>query len=160
MLICVPRSICSWNFLVHDDAGGTAALDFAFFTEQGAIDYEGTAYTVTKHGYMSGRWSLLHDSQPVATAHKPSALFRHFVVSVGETLLVLEAHSVFSRGYDILSGPKPVGSIRPVHPFTRRAFVECLPSVPVLAQLFCFWLAVLTWRRAAHSSNAAAPAGH
>ncbi len=46
-----------------------------------------------------------------------------------------------------------VGHIRPEHPFTRRARVECAADIPEPDQLFAFWLAALTWRRAARNNN-------
>jgi len=74
-----------------------------------------------------------------------------------DCVLAVKARSAFSRRYDILSDGHPAGTIQPAHSFTRRAFIDCTPEVPELAQLFSFWLAALTWRRAAHNSHGAAP---
>jgi hypothetical protein len=159
MLTCLPTSLCSWDFLVRDGARDVATLDFAFLTEQGTIHYKGMDYRIGKHGVLSGRWTLLLGSSPVATAQKPSALFRLFKVTGEDTTLVLKAFSPFSRCFDIFSGSTPVGSIQPVHPFTRRAIVDCQPSVSILVQLYCFWLVVLLWRRASNQNNSAGSPG-
>jgi hypothetical protein len=155
MLTCIPQSLCTWDFRVLGASAGAAALTFNFLTEQGTISLGSNDFTVRKHGPMSGRWTLEHENQIAAEAHKPSAMFRAFELRVQDVQVAVKAQSPFTRCYDILSGGCVVGSIRPAHAFTRRAFVDCEAGIPELAQLFAFWLAVLTWRRSANSSSSA-----
>ena len=154
MLTCVPQTLCTWDFRAFGTSSDPALLTFNFFTEQGGISLGGSEFLVRKHGPMSGRWTVERDGTTYADAHKPRAMFRSFAVSSGEVELVLEAQSVLTRGYDILANGSVVGTIEPAHAFTRRAFVKCNSSVPELAQLFSFWLVVLTWRRAAQNNAA------
>lgn len=156
MLTCIPQSLCSWDFRVSGASSGPAALAFNFFTEQGSISLGGIELSVRKHGPLSGYWTLERDGAACADAQKPNALFRSFEVHSGAVQLTVKAHAPVTRCYDILTRGSIVGTIRPVHPFTRRAFIDCKPTVPELAQLFSFWLAVVTWRRAANSSGAPA----
>lgn len=153
MLTCIPQSLFSWDFRVAGASSGPAALTFDFLTEQGSVSLGGVEFSVRKHGLLSGHWTLERDGVPCADAQKPNAIFRSFEVRSGATLLTLNAHSAFTRCYDMIANGSVVGTIRPVHPFTRRASIECSPSVPELVQLFSFWLAVLTWRRAARNSS-------
>ena len=155
MLTCLPAALCSWDFRITGAAAGPASVRFNFFTEQGGISLGPNTYTVRKHGPMSGRWTLENDGQVLADAHKPSALFRAFEIEVGNARFTLKAQSALTRSYNILSGDRAVGVIRPAHLLTRRAFIECGPEMPELAQLFAFWLAVITWRRAANDAAAA-----
>lgn len=46
-----------------------------------------------------------------------------------------------------------VGTIYPKPPFTRCSFVGCEESILELAQLFAFWLVVITGKRAAKNHN-------
>jgi len=154
MLTCVPQSLCSWDFRVSGAASGPAALAFKFFTEQGSISLGGIELPVRKHGLLSGHWTVERDGITCAEAQKPNAMFRSFEVRSGAVQLTVKAHSAVTRCYDILTDGSLVGTIRPAHPFTRRAFIECSSSVPELAQLFSFWLAAVTWRRATNSSAA------
>lgn len=156
MLTCIPESLCTWDFRVLGASAGSAALTFNFFTEQGSISLGHTEFIVLKHGLFSGHWTLEREGQTAADARKPSAMFRSFELSAADLHLTVKAHSAFTRCYDILSSGKTVGEIRPDHAFTRRAFIECSPDIPELAQIFSFWLAVVTWRRAANNNNAAA----
>ena len=158
MLTCLPQSPCSWNFRILGASSGPAALDFNFFTEQGGITLGAAKFVVRKHGPFSGHWTLEREGQSIAEARKPNAFFRRFEVAAIEIPLTIQASSPFTRGFDILSGDRPLGAIRPAHPFTRRAFIECASEVPELAQLFSFWLVVLTWRRRARNSSASTPA--
>lgn len=156
MLTCLPQSLCSWNFRVDGTSAGSAALTFNFFTEQGAISLGADTFTVRKHGPLSGHWTLEHGAGVVAEARKPSAFLRAFDLRVRDLQFTLKAQSPFGRAYDMLIGHQVLGTIRPAHAFTRRAFIECRSDIPELAQLFSFWLAALTWRRAANNSNSAA----
>lgn len=154
MLTCIPQSLCSWDFRVSGAPSGPAALNFNFFTEQGSISLGGIEFPVRKHGFLSGHWTLERDGATWADAKKPNALFRSFEVRSDAVQLTVKAQSAVTRSYDILADGSVVGTIRPAHPFTRRAFIECSASVPELAQLFSFWLVVVTWRRAANNSSA------
>jgi hypothetical protein len=155
MLTCVPQSLCSWDYRILGASAGSAALTFYFLTEQGTISLGGAEHSVRKHGWLSGHWTLECDGDIYADAEKPSAMFRSFEIRTSEMKLTIKAQSAFTRAYEILAGGSVVGTIRPVHTFTRRAFIECSSSVPELAQLFSFWLVVLTWRRAANNNSAA-----
>jgi hypothetical protein len=153
MLTCLPQSLCNWNFRILGAPSGEAGLTFNFFTEQGTISLGGAELTVRKHGWLSGEWSLERGGETYADARKPSAMFRSFELHCGDTELTVKARSPFGRGFDLVAGGGVVGTIQPVHPFTRRATIECGDAVPELAQLFAFWLVVLTWRRAAKNNN-------
>ena len=153
MLTCLPLSICSWNFRVLGLAGGTANLTFNWFTEQGTMEYEGTEYAVVKHGWLSGHWTLEGRDEVVYNGQKTSALTRTFEIQGDDLLLTLQAQSVFTRCFELLDEGEPVGTIYPKHPFTRRSFVNCEDSIPELAQLFAFWLVVITWKRSAQNNN-------
>jgi hypothetical protein len=134
-------------------------LTFNWLTEQGSLGYDGREYTIRKHGPMSGRWTLEEDGGVQCDAQKPSALFREFVIQTGSAEFTSMAQSPFGRSYDLLSGGARVGTIEPAHPFTRRAVIDCDASISERDQLFAFWLAALTWKRAANNA-AAASASH
>jgi hypothetical protein len=156
MLTCLPQSLCSWDYQIRDAAAGPATVTFNFFTEQGAITLGPGEFTIRKHGPLSGHWTLEQNGQSVAEAYKPNALFRRFELNAIETPLTVQARSPFTRRFEILRDDSRLGNIWPAHLFTRRAFMECTPDIPELAQLFAFWLVVLTWRRQARDNSAAA----
>lgn len=108
---------------------------------------------VVKQGWLSGHWSLESNAGPYAQAVKPNALFRSYNIDAGETQFKLAAASPLGRTFNIAAGGQTLGTIRPAHPFTRRAFVECEDAVPELVQLFAFWLTALTWKRAANNNS-------
>ena len=156
MLTCLPESLCSWNFRVVDPSRQISFVRFDFFTEQGVIQHEGAQYRIIKHGWLSGQWSLIASDVTFARAVKPNALFRSFDISTQEYSLVTRAQTFVTRAYDIFTPSRRVGVIMPSHAFTRRSTIECSAEIPVLSQLFCFWLAVTTWRRAARNSASTA----
>ena len=145
--------MCLWDYRIFGTANDPALLTFDFFTEQGSIQLGEARFTVRKHGPMSGHWTLEHGEHVLADATKPSAMFRSFELQVHDLHFTVRAQTAFTRCYDILCGERRIGTIQPLHPMTRRASIECSPEVPELAQLFAFWLAVITWRRAAKHHN-------
>jgi hypothetical protein len=154
MFTCLPQSMCSWDYLVRGAATGEATVTFNWLSEQGTISLGGVTLNVTKQGWLSGKWTLDSGMGAYATAVKPSALFRSFDLEAGEQKFKVAAASTLGRTFEISAGGQTLGTIRPAHPFTRRAFVECDASVSELVQLFAFWLTALTWRRAAKNNNA------
>lgn len=131
-----------------------ATVTFNFFTEQGSIIYDFSEFVVQKHGWLSDQWSLIGSGRTHASAQK--SLLRRFEVCEGDRSFVLKAQPM-TRCYDIFQNEDVIGTIRPAHPFTRRAFVECGSAISELGQLFCFWLAALTWRRAARDNASHTP---
>ena len=134
-------------------AAGPAELAFNFFTEQGGMTLGGMEFTIRKHGWLSGHWSLDMSGRARAEARKTNPFLRRFEISAQETQFVLQAQSSFTRSYNLLTGEAVAGTIRPEHLFTRRATVDCNDAVPELVQLFAFWLAALTWKRAANNNT-------
>lgn len=154
MLTCLPQSLCNWNFHVRGTSLGLAELYFNFFTEQGDLRLGDTYYQIHKHGWASGHWTLESNGEIFADAQKSNPFYRSFEVIAAGQRLTVKAESPLTRCFEIMESGSLLGTIRPMHPFTRRAVIDCAMVVPELTQLFCFWLAVLTWRRAAKNNNA------
>lgn len=148
MLICTPRSFLSKQFDVHDGRGERGEVGFRIATEQGEISWAGHTYEVRKHGPASGYWTLEDGDEILADAQKPSAFRRNVLVENAELKLELVPQSPLRRAFDVLENGRTIGSIQPAHAFTRRAFLEFGPAIPVHVQLFCFWMVALLWRRA------------
>lgn len=148
-----PKSVFSWDYQVNGPSAGPAELTFNFFTEQGLIHVHDQQLQIEKQGFMSGHWIMRRNGTFAAEAKKPNAFFRSFDLRHGQGDWTLRARSPFTRAFELVSGPTVVGTISPAHPFTRRSFLECRPTVPDEVRLFGFWLVVLSWRRARRNRN-------
>lgn len=156
MTECLPTSLCSWNYRIQGLRVGAVSVEYDWFTEQGHIQFPAAAFTVRKHGPLSGRWTLeQHGSRTLAEAHKPSAIFRAFEVRGEGVAFTLKAESPFTRIFLLIVGDQVVGRIRPVHAFTRRALIDGDDSLPDELQVFAFWLVGLMWKRASENKNTA-----
>lgn len=156
MLTCLPQSICSWNYLITEP-DIAASIEFDFWTEQGKITLGSDLYFV-QHTWLSGEWSFVSENSILALAVKPNPFTRIFQISCGNDSLILKAESPLTRSFLIEQSSVLLGTISPMHPFTRRAFIDCSQSLAIPIQLFLFWLVVLMWRRAANNSNSGAAA--
>lgn len=153
MLTCIPQSNRNWDFRVQSTSAGLVELNFELLTENGQIQLGNDQYQIRKHGWTSGHWTLEANGECIADAHQRNPFFRTFEVVTAGKRLTVKAKSRASRCFEILESNSPLGTIRPMHPFTRRSVVDCSTSVPELIQLFCFWLAALMWRRGSLSYN-------
>tara|TARA_R100000027_G_scaffold8406_1_gene6229 strand:+ start:10191 stop:10670 length:480 start_codon:yes stop_codon:yes gene_type:complete len=157
MLICTPKSIFSWDFIIREsgDLSNKGFVEFNWMTEQGSIRFLDKSFSVDKRDWLSGHWSLVLDDQKIAQAEKVSAFSRSFELSTEEGALRLKASNPLQRRFEILSGDSCIGRIAPVGPFVRKAQIRCAETVSVETQLFCFWLAALMWKRSSQSSAGA-----
>ena len=153
MMTCLPASLCSWDYRVLGGDLGNALLRFNWMSEQGTITVNHVAYSVVKHGVMSGRWTLEQGGNVSAEATKPSALFRALEISGFGARLELKATSAFSRSFELTREGNVLGRIVPAHPLTRRATIEISEPVHEVLQLFSFWLVALMWKRASQNNS-------
>ena len=151
MIECTPLGICSWNFRL-DAVENRAILNFDWLSEQGAITIDGYRFNVTKHGFLSGKWTLDRSKMPSISAQK--GFTRSFDIRDTSGHLRLAAESPFGRSFAIHREGSVIAKIAPKHPFTRRGAIRLVnPNVDFATIAFAFWLVVLTWRRAANNSN-------
>ena len=149
MLTCVPES-GNWNF----DITGTSSDPARITLEPddcGTILLGGSEFAVRTLYDQS--WELKARGELVATAWKSSGISPigwrpSFEVQAGALVITLQTQRLSSLQYDILVSSNTVGSIsRKGRWFPKwPAFVECPSEVPELVQLFCFWLAMQSWR--------------
>jgi hypothetical protein len=155
MLTCTPVSLFSWNYTVKHPTQSQASVEFDWFTEQGRIRGTLGTFEVRKHGLLSGRWTLERNGQVMCEATKPS-LSRVFEIRQENLRITLQAAHPFTRTFHLLEQGQPIGTITPLHPFSRRATVHCTRQIPETVQLFCFWLTAMSWRRRYYNNNSAA----
>ncbi len=153
MIRCRPKGICSWDFFLEGE-GHRGSLEFNWLNERGTVVADGTAFEVSKQGALSGHWMLTRAGQEVASAQKSTAFTRTFEIQSPMESLVLRAQSAFGRSFRVERSGVGIATMAPDHPFTRRASIETrAPEYHFPTMSFAFWLAVLTWRRAAASSS-------
>jgi hypothetical protein len=159
MLTARPRSWFSWDFEVFDGDTFVALLDLSWLRERGEMILHERRFEIGREGILSGDFKLWDDGDTVASATKPSVLFRCFVVRFDGHEYTLRARSPLTRRFVLLSGERVVGSIAPDHPFTRRMSIDLPDEIPLEVQVFITWLVVILWRRQHNSASSSASAG-
>lgn len=153
MIRCLPVAICSWKFRL-ESAAGTARIEHAWMTEQGMIELGGARFDICKHGLASGHWTLEHGGLVAASAQKTSMFTRTFEVQAAGEAYVLRAQSALGRSFNVEQEGRVVATIAPDHPFTRRSRITMVAGeLDLITAAFLFWLAVLTWKRAANNDS-------
>jgi hypothetical protein len=149
MIQCTPRGICSWDFILDGD-GHRASVEFDWIGESGQLVIDGHHHTISKQGMFSGKWTFDSPVSHLFTAQKNNPFTRTFEISGPSGSAILSASSAFGRTMTI-AGDGIDCTISPAHPFTRRASIEGhYDDFRLIA--FAFWLATLTWRRAARNN--------
>lgn len=105
---------------------------------------------------------LTFEGVEVAQAQQPAAWRRRLLVLVRGTMLdraraapgaadvplVLQAEHALGRTFEVRSGTRRVGRLRPRSPFTTRTEITLPPYLPPAVQAFLFALVAVQWRRA------------
>ena len=147
MLTCLPTDDSSWNYEIFEADRAVASVEPFTFSEKAVIRYRGESFDVVKPVYLGGEWNLSQSSGIIALAKKPNPLFRSFDLTSDRLYFTLKASNPLGRAFEITTDSRMVGTISPIHLFTRRAVIDCAPAMPVLLQLFSFCLVVFTWKR-------------
>jgi len=95
--------------------------------------------------------SLLAGEETVAQATKTSPLFSKTCVETAERELKLDAVSLFTRRFVVSEEGRNIGSISPLHPFTRASAIELPSFLGLPEQAFLFVLSLLLRQRRTRS---------
>jgi len=153
MLKAVPKNWFSWKFEIFDGEVSVANLDLSRFREKGELAIQGRIFEIGREGIMSGVFLLREDGRTIASATKPSAFRRSFEVVFDQTDYKLETVSPFVRRFVLRKDRRVVGSIHPVHLFSRKAIVELPEYLPLEVQVFIAWLGIILWKRQQDSNR-------
>ncbi|CAN5383553.1 hypothetical protein BH10PLA1_BH10PLA1_08990 [soil metagenome] len=151
MLTCLPQSICSWNYRILGTRFGESRVAFNQFSQQGTIDHDGNHYEIVKEGLLPGRWTLHNHNSVLGHAEK-SVMIRHYTLFIAGPAVTVKVAHFLGAAFSVEVGGLNVGEIRKMHPFTRRAVIDCSKAVSELNQIFAFWFCALTWRNTSRSS--------
>ena len=106
-MLCAKREGWrSWDCSVWDDDREIAALPETLFREFGEVVIEGRPFNM---GYRNGRFELREGERLVATAIKPAALRREFILVAGFERFILRAASMLGRDFVLEADGKGVG---------------------------------------------------
>lgn len=147
MIEAVPRRWFSNDFLLQQAHGTVADLDVSNWREKGEFDVAGGHYRLYREGTASGAFVLEGSGGIVARAVKPSAFQARFELQVGHRSFTLRRLRWWRSDFVLFEGETQVGSVRRAGAFTRRTLVELPGDLPLAAQVFVFWLALVIWTR-------------
>lgn len=154
MLIIVPKRWFSWDFDVFDsDSNAIGEIQLSNWRERGTLHIEGVEYSVFRESPL-GLFLLERDGSVVASAKKPSALFRSFSIAWNDMEYTLKAASPVGREFLFCDDSGSAGRVSPQGFLTRRAEVDLPEHLPLPFRLFVVWLTLLLWKRDSDSSSA------
>ena len=146
MITCLPQSLCSWDYRLLGTRTGDAGVTFNAMSKQGTLTLGHSQYDIRKESILVSRWTLETRGEVMGNAEKIS-LFRKFQLQTAGPALTLEG-APLSSTYRMIANGREVGTIQKMHPFTRRATIDCSEAINELDQIFAFWIAAMMWREA------------
>jgi len=152
MLTAIPRSWFSWDFALTDGDTPLGDIDFSAWREKGELKIGGAPYRVYREA-MLGPFVLESGSGVVARAVKPSSLSRRFIIEYGHAQYELQPASFFSRGFQLMAGSTPIGTLSASGFLTRRMNIDLPKSLPLPVRAFIAWLVIMLWRRDASAAT-------
>jgi hypothetical protein len=151
MLRAIPKGWLSWDFVVKQGSQTLAEIDVSWWREQGELAVRGRTYKVFREGLMSGAFVLESAGSVLARAEKPSAFRRSFAIEHAGRQYTLRSKSAFGRAFELLDGPRAIGSISPEWIFSRRASADLPEDLPLEVRVFIIWLTIILWKRESDS---------
>ena len=146
MITSKPISLFSWTFELSDADGYIATIQPSLFREKAQLDVRGELYDVWREGVMHGRFILSYGGREAASAEKPSAFQRRFLIQSGTRRFTLKAESVFGRAFLLMEDDRFIGSVRPRHLFSRRAYVDFPEDIDLSVRVFLFALVLTSFK--------------
>ena len=153
MLHALPVSWFSSDFQITRDGEEVGRLAPANLRERATFTVKDVEFAFYREGLVSGDFLLDFQDSPIAVAQKPSAFKQRFTLSFQEQHYTLESTSVMGRDFVLREGEAEVGRIRPINWFSRKAELDLPNAVPLPIQVFCFWLVLILWKRAAAAAS-------
>jgi hypothetical protein len=148
MLEAVPKNIFANGFFLQERDMLLGEIDSSIWREKAQLEIEQGTYLLYREGYFSGAFLLERDGTAVARALKPSAIYNTFEVEEPDSRhLVLRKLSVLNRRFGLFDGETQIGTIYPVHAFTRRTQIDLPADLPLPVRVFLFWLVFIIWNR-------------
>lgn len=128
-------------------------ISSAWIRERGTMSVRGTTLDLYRESMFGGRFLAEANGEIIASAVKPCALLRQFVIRFDDREIESTAASPFVRSFVIRENGFDIGTIRPLHMFTRKALIDLPDDFPLEVRVFTFWLVVLMWRRQASNNS-------
>lgn len=161
MIRAVPTAWYSSNFRLSREDEAVGFLKLARLKEEASFSVKDIVFEMYREG-MAGDFVLAFQGNPIARADKTSVLTRTFEITVEGQRYALEAESSVQRAFRLRSGDGPedgegdtdtLGRIAPESWFSRRATVDLPDDLPLPVQVFCLWLVLVMWNRAAAAAS-------
>ena len=152
MLRVQPKSWWSEVYRVSEDGREVTEVNIRWMREAGTFAIGPDRFQVGREGWMSGDFYVARGGTRLASASKPSALYRRFEVRVQGQSYTLAPRSAFTRTFDLARGGHSVGSVRPEAWWSRKATAHLPEDLPLEVRVFLVWLVLVMWKRSRDSA--------
>ena len=153
MLTVQRTRFWSNTYVIRDGRREVTEVNVRWTREAGSFVLDGATFEVGRAGWANGDFFLSRDGEGLASADKPSAFRRRFVVDVDGESFELAAVSIWARTYELRRGTRRIGDIRRTSWWTNRADVDLPETLPMEVRVFITWLVLVMWKRSDDSSS-------
>ncbi len=147
MIEAIPTGLISWDYDLVSGGVVLGSLEVGWFYERGRFATDAGACEIYRDGFL-GPWVLEDHGAVLARATKRDPFTRVFHVETDARRLELRG-VILSSSLELHDGDRLAGRIERQGWLTYRADVDLPDDLPLPVRAFLFFLAVVTWKRAA-----------
>jgi hypothetical protein len=145
VLSATPHKGSARDYTITD---GVALIEIKMpdIRERADVKYGKQTYTIRRKGFMKGIFVLQSGDAALARAQKIT--FKEaFEIDFDERRFELKRLSIFQRQMGLFEGGAQIGHISTTSWLGLEAVIDLPYDIPILLQVFLFWLATFLWRR-------------
>jgi hypothetical protein len=150
-LRAVPVSPLSSDFRIFDGDTEVTILDLARFPSRGRFALDARAYLVQGRGIFRRSYSLEENGMTLCRAVPEG--FRSMRIEGLDRALKLSGVGFLMRGFRLMHGDAPMGTIQRTRVLGRGAVAELPRQMTLPTQIFLLAVALLIWRRRARARS-------
>lgn len=147
MLTAYARGFFQKTYEIRDDGNAAANLEASSWKEKAEVELDGKTYRFKREGAFSGPFLLLDVENVIAYAEKPSAFKERFEIFHYGKTYELRKRSIWKGTFNLEENGKVIGIVRPSGFLRRKALIDLPEELPLVLQIFIFWLALIIWKR-------------
>ncbi len=152
MLYALPTSWFKPAFRLVRDGREVGHLTVSSFRERATFAVKDVEFTFYREG-MTGDFVLEFQESVLARAQKPSAFKQRFTLAFEGQSYALAPASWYGRTFVLREGDEEAGRVRPLSAFSNKTDLDLPDALPLPVQVFCFWLVLILWKRAAAAAT-------
>jgi hypothetical protein len=148
-----PTGAFNWELRVSAGGRELAMIVLRRFRDRGSFTLQGVEHTLVAQGFLQRSFDLERGGVRVARAEARGIFRPTFAVTAGDRVLTMRQKGFLGFTYVVEHNRTPLGMIRRLGVFSRRAVAELDDRIDPATRIFLICLTQIQWRRQARNHS-------